>query len=124
MSRAGLVTATALSLLAFGALSAVPPNSFISSAAWAQNIGIRTVSGTVLNAASQAVPNATVFLQNDKTKTIRSFDSTPDGHFHFSQVDMSTDFDLWAEKDGKKSATKTVSSWDARKDFVSELKLK
>jgi hypothetical protein len=124
MSRAGLVATTALSLLAFGAFSAGPPNSFISSVAWAQNIGIRTVSGTVLNAASQAVPGATVFLQNDKTKTIRSFDSTPDGHFHFSQVDMSTDFDLWAEKDGKKSATKTVSSWDARKDFVSDLKLK
>jgi hypothetical protein len=124
MSRAGLVAATALSLLAFGALSGGPRNSFISSAAWAQNIGMRTVSGTVLNAASQAVPNATVFLQNDKTKTIRSFDSTADGHFQFSQVDMSTDFDLWAEKDGKKSATKTVSSWDARKDFVSDLKLK
>ncbi len=124
MSRAGLVATTALSLLAFGALSAGPPNSFIFPAAWAQNIGIRTVSGTVLNAASQAVPGATVFLQNDKTKTIRSFDSTADGHFHFSQVDMSTDFDLWAEKDGKKSATKTVSSWDARKDFVSDLKLK
>jgi hypothetical protein len=124
MSRAGMVTATALSLLAFAAFSAGPPNSLISPPAWAQNIGIRTVSGTVLNAASQAVPNATVFLQNDKTKTIRSFDSTADGHFHFSQVDMSTDFDLWAEKDGKKSATKTVSSWDARKDFISDLKLK
>ncbi len=37
---------------------------------------------------------------------------------------MSTDFDLWAEKDGKKSATKTVSSWETRKDFISDLKLK
>jgi hypothetical protein len=37
---------------------------------------------------------------------------------------MSVDFDLWAEKDGKKSAAKTVSSWDDRKEFVSELKLK
>jgi hypothetical protein len=51
-------------------------------------------------------------------------DSTADGHFHFAQVDMSIDFDLWAEKDGKKSAIKTVSSWDARKDFISDLKLK
>ena len=37
---------------------------------------------------------------------------------------MAEDFDLWAEKDGKKSAVKTVSSWDARKDFISDLKLK
>lgn len=70
------------------------------------------------------VSGATVFLENQKTKAIRSFTSIANGHFHFAQVDMSTDFDLWAEKDGKKSAVKTVSSWDARKDFISDLKLK
>jgi hypothetical protein len=85
---------------------------------------MRTVSGTVLNASSEPVPGATVFLKDEKSKTIRSFDSTAEGHFHFAQVDMSIDFDLWAEKDGKKSAIKTVSSWDARKDFISDLKLK
>ena len=34
---------------------------------------------------------------------------------------MAEDHELWAEKDGKKSAVKTISSWDARKEFeVSE----
>ncbi len=94
-------------------------------AAWGQNIGDRTVSGTILDAtARQPVVGATVFLKNEKTKAIRSYISTADGHFRFSQVDMSVDFDLWAEKDGKKSATKTVSSWDDRKDFISDLKMK
>lgn len=37
---------------------------------------------------------------------------------------MSDDFDLWAEKEGRKSAVKTVSSWDARKEFEAELKIK
>jgi len=124
MSRAGVLAATVLSLLAFGALSAGPGNALISSTAQAQNIGIRTVSGTVLDSNSQPVSGATVFLKNEKTKTIRSFDSIANGHFHFAQVDMSTDFDLWAEKNGAKSAVKTVSSWDARKDFISDLKLK
>jgi hypothetical protein len=113
-----------LGLLALGAVTAGPRSVFLSSIAAAQNIGIRTVSGTVLDANSAPVSGATVFLKNEKTKTIRSFDSTADGHFHFAQVDMSTDFDLWAEKDSKKSATKTVSSWDTRKDFITELKLK
>ena len=124
MSRSGLLAATVLGLLTFGALPAGPRNAFVSSAAWAQNIGVRTVSGTVLNASSEPVSGATVFLKDEKSKTIRSFDSTANGHFHFAQVDMSTDFDLWAEKDGKKSAIKTVSSWDTRKDFISDLKLK
>jgi len=82
------------------------------------------VSGTVLSAGSQPVAGATVFLKNPKTKSIRSYNSTADGHFHFAQVDMTIDFDLWAEKDGKKTETKTVSSWDARKDFISDLKFK
>lgn len=124
MSRAGVLAATGLSLLAFGAFSAGPGSALISSTAQAQNIGMRTVSGTVLDGNSQPISGATVFLRNDKTKTIRSFDSIANGHFHFAQVDMSTDFDLWAEKDSKKSAIKTVSSWDARKDFISDLKLK
>jgi hypothetical protein len=37
---------------------------------------------------------------------------------------MAEDYDLWAEKGGKKSAVKTVSTWDSRKAFISDLKLK
>jgi hypothetical protein len=70
------------------------------------------------------VVGATVPLRNEKSKSIRSYTSDSDGHFHFAQVNMAEDFDLWAEKTGRKSATKTVSSWDTRKDFVSDLKLK
>ena len=87
-------------------------------------MGDRTVSGTILDENSQPVVGATVFLKNEKTKAIRSYMSTAGGHYRFSQVDMSVDFDLWAEKDSKKSATRTVSSWDDRKEFVLDLKLK
>jgi hypothetical protein len=37
---------------------------------------------------------------------------------------MTEDYELWAEKDGRKTATKTVSSWDARKAYETELKMK
>ncbi len=67
---------------------------------------------------------ATVFLKNLKTKSIRSYSSAPDGKFRFAQVNMAEDFELWAEKDGKKSAVKTVSTWDTRKEFECELKVK
>ncbi len=124
MSRASWLAAAAIGLLAFAAISAGPRDALFAPAARAQNIGMRTVSGTVLNANSEPVASATVFLKNEKTKAIRSYTSAANGHFHFAQIDMSVDFDLWAEKDGKKSAVKTVSSWDARKDFISDLKLK
>jgi hypothetical protein len=92
--------------------------------AQAQNLGQRVVMGSVVDANSASVAGATVFLRNSKTKSIRSYTSSKEGRFRFAQVNMAEDFDLWAEKDGKKSAVKTVSSWDARKDFETELKLK
>ena len=119
-----LVVVGGFGLLGVIAVSAGPGNALFSPYALAQNMGMRTVSGTVLSANSQPVNGATVFLRNEKTKTIKSYDSTADGHFHFAQIDMSVDYDLWAEKNGKKSAQKTVSSWDARKDFITDLKLK
>jgi len=92
--------------------------------AMAQNIGQRTVSGSVLDSNSAPLAGATVFLKDLKAKSIRSYTSDSEGRFRFTQVNMSIDHELWAEKDGKKSATKTVSSWDSRKDFDCELKLK
>lgn len=92
--------------------------------AQAQNLGQRTVSGSVVDGDSNPVPAATVFLKNQKTKAIRSYTSSKNGRFYFAQVNMAEDYDLWAEKEGKKSATKTVSSWDTRKDFETELKIK
>ena len=92
--------------------------------AHAQNLGQRNVAGLVVDADSAPVHGATVFLKNQKTKSIRSYTSAPNGSFRFAQVNMTDDYDLWAEKEGKKSATKTVSSWDERKEFSTELKLK
>jgi hypothetical protein len=94
------------------------------SVATAQNLGERTVSGTVLDSASNPVQGATVFLKNEKSKTIRSFTSLDNGHFYFAQVNKAEDFDLWAEKNGKKTEVKTVSSWDDRAKYITDLKLK
>lgn len=92
--------------------------------AQAQNIGQRAVTGHVVDSSSAPVVNATVFLKNLKTKSIRSYTADATGRFRFTQVNMAEDHELWAEKDGKKSAVKTVSSWDPRKEFDCELKLK
>jgi hypothetical protein len=124
MSRASWLAAIVFGLTVSGLVPAGLHGPLFATEAWGQNTGQRTVSGTVLNSSDEPVAGATIFLKNEKTKTIRSYTSAADGHFHFAQIDMADDYDLWAEKDGRKSATKTVSSWDARKDFISDLKLK
>ncbi|MGA3046457.1 MAG: carboxypeptidase-like regulatory domain-containing protein [Terracidiphilus sp.] len=90
----------------------------------AQNLGMRVVEGFVVNGDSAPLAGATVFLKDLKSRNIRSYTSDSDGKYRFTQVNMAEDHELWAEKDGKKSAVKTVSSWDTRKDFVAELKVK
>jgi hypothetical protein len=100
------------------------PVLFAPPVAQAQNIGQRVVSGIVTDANSAVVAGATVFLKDLKDKTIRSYTTDTKGRFRFTQVNMVEDHELWAEKDGKKSPTKTVSSWDTRKEFDTELKIK
>lgn len=124
-NRARIAVWAAVVALAGGIIPGAQHNSLVgTSTAYAQNLGQRTVGGSVVDTSSTPVSGATVFLRNTKTKSIRSYTSSNDGRFRFAQVNMTDDYDLWAEKDGKKSATKTVSTWDARKDYETELKLK
>ena len=119
-SRARMTAWALFAALTLGAIASVAN----VSVALAQNVGQRNVSGLVVDDASAPVQGATVFLKNSKTKAIRSYTSASNGRFRFAQVSMTDDYDLWAEKDGRKSATKTVSSWNASKDYETELKLK
>lgn len=116
--------ALALGLVPLGSRGIQAVSGFGPSLAQAQNMGFRRVSGSVVEGDSALVPGAIVFLKNLKTKSIRSFTSTENGKFEFAQVNMAVDYELWAEKGAKKTATKTISSWDSRKVFVVDLKLK
>jgi hypothetical protein len=129
LKKAALFAGVAFAILASGIVSTGSrggPNGLglTPSMAQAQNLGQRAVTGTVVDSSSDPVAGATVFLKDLKTKTIRSYTSSDKGKFRFAQVNMVEDHELWAEKDGKKSAVKTVSSWDTRKEFDCELKLK
>jgi len=125
LSWAKLATGVAFAVLAAGVIPMESPDGLMGPAeARAQNLGQRVVTGSVLDAGSAPVNGATVFLKDLKSKSIRSYTSAADGRFRFTQVNMAEDHELWAEKEGKKSATKTVSSWDTRKEFETELRLK
>jgi hypothetical protein len=129
ISRTILLSGLAFAAVAAGVvpmgLSGGPSGlGFCLVEAQAQNLGQRVVTGTVLDANDAPVADATVFLKNLKTKAIRSYSADEKGKFRFTQVNMAEDHELWAEKSGKKSELKSVSSWDTRKLFVCELKLK
>ena len=124
-TRTCLVAGAAFAVLATGLVPLGSRGGYMGTpTAEAQNLGERVVSGYVADAHSDPVVGATVFLRDLKSKAIRSYTSIEGGCFRFAGVNMAEDHELWAEKNGKKSAVKTVSSWDTRKDFEVELKLK
>jgi hypothetical protein len=123
-NRAIWLAAVAFAVTAGGVFTASRGGPMGAPMAAAQNLGQRVVAGKVMDASDAVAAGAVVFLKDLKTKSIRSYTTEADGKFRFTGVNMAEDHELWAEKGGKKSATKSVSSWDARTDFECELKLK
>jgi len=84
---------------------------------------VRTVHGGVLDKSDNIVNGGVVYLQNKKTQVIRTYISDEDGQYTFSGLDPNVDYDIHAELNGLTSITKTISSFDARKEIVLTLKL-
>jgi len=84
---------------------------------------LRTVRGVVADKADTPVSGGVVFLKNLRTNSVRSSYTDDSGGFRFSGLDPNADYELHAEKDGAKSATRSISSFDSRKDMVLNLKI-
>jgi hypothetical protein len=84
---------------------------------------LRTVRGTVIDKDETPVGTAVVYLKNAHTQDITTHLSDTDGTFRFSGLDLNVDYEIHAEKEGMTSATRSVSNFDTRKEFVLTLKL-
>ena len=84
---------------------------------------LRTVKGVVVDKGETPVPSGVVFLKNMRTNQVRSYIADNEGSFRFSGLDPNADYEVHAEKDGSKSPTRQVSSFDNRKEIVLTLKL-
>ena len=85
---------------------------------------LRTVRGVVADKSSEdPVPSAVVFLRNTHTNAVRSYIANEEGEYRFSGLDPNVDYEIHAEKDGAKSATRTISSFDSKKEIVLNLKI-
>ena len=84
---------------------------------------LRTVRGTVVDSTEAPSDTAIVYLKNSRTQDITTHLSDTDGTFRFSGLDLNIDYEIHAEKDGWTSATRSISNFDTRKEFVLTLKL-
>ena len=84
---------------------------------------LKTVRGAVLDKSDSPVAAAVVFLKNSRSNQVKSYIADNQGNYRFSGLDPNADYELHAEKDNEKSTTRTVSSFDSRKDIVLNLKI-
>jgi hypothetical protein len=85
---------------------------------------LRTLTGHVFDGQDQPLPKAIVYLKNTKTLAIKTYITDTDGTYRFPALSLAVDYEVYAEHQGARSDTKTVSSFDNRKQVEITLRIK
>ena len=83
----------------------------------------RVVFGRVLDAEENAVPRAAVRLRNLRTDETRAVYADEEGHYRFTNLKTTVDYEVQAEHNGLVSRARRVSTFDNRREVVYTLKL-
>ena len=87
------------------------------------DLQLRTIRGTVVDKDENPAPTSVVYLLNVKTQAVKTYIADDAASYRFSGLDPNVDYEVHAEKDNMTSATRTVSSFDSRRDIEVVLKL-
>lgn len=74
----------------------------------------RSLTGAVLDNNDRPVPHAVVYLKNTKTQAIKTFIAEQDGTYRFQSLSPNIDYEVYAQLNGRKSDSKTLSSFDSK----------
>jgi hypothetical protein len=83
----------------------------------------RSVTGQVFSKSDAPISEAVVYLKNTKTLTVKSFITEKDGGYRFHGLSPNIDYEIYADYQGQKSPTKTISSFDTRSSITLNLRL-
>jgi len=84
---------------------------------------LRSVRGVVTDKADKPVQNSVVFLKNLRTNLVLSHFTDQEGSYRFTGLDPNVDYEIHAEAGEEKSASRTVTSLDSRKEITLNLRL-
>ncbi|HEX6822924.1 MAG TPA: carboxypeptidase-like regulatory domain-containing protein [Candidatus Sulfotelmatobacter sp.] len=106
---------TALLLLLSLAVSAAPDKKD-------KQVG-RLLFGKVLDPQDNPVPDAVVYVTNTRTRAVKTYIVGKDGSYRFPALSSAIDYEVYAQFNGKKSDTKSVSQFDDRSQVYLVLKV-
>ena len=84
---------------------------------------LRTVHGVVEDKDENPLPASVVYLLNVKTQAVRTSFADEKGLYRFSGLDPNVDYEIHAEHEDMTSSTRTISSFDSRRDIEITLKV-
>ena len=83
----------------------------------------RVLSGRVTDRQEAPLANAVVYLTNSRTRAVKTYIVGQDGAYRFPSLSPNIDYEVYAQYNGKKSDSKTVSQFDNRPQVNINLKV-
>jgi hypothetical protein len=83
----------------------------------------RLLTGQVMGHGDAPLPGAMVYLKNTKSLTVKTYITSDTGNYRFPALTPNADYEIYAEYKGKRSDTKTLSSFDSRQHATINLKI-
>ncbi|HEY6248343.1 MAG TPA: carboxypeptidase-like regulatory domain-containing protein [Candidatus Angelobacter sp.] len=114
-----LVAALVVSVAPISAFSAAEPAAFKDP-----QDRTRTLTGRVFDRQDQPLEKAVVYLKNTKSLVVKTYITDPDGSYRFPALSPNVDYEVYAEHNGARSDTKTLSAFDSRKVVNITLRVK
>jgi hypothetical protein len=84
---------------------------------------LKVLHGSVIDKSENPVPSSVIYLKNVKSQAVKTYIADESGNYRFSGLDPNVDYEIHAEHDDLTSSTRTVSSFDSRRDIEVTLKL-
>jgi hypothetical protein len=83
----------------------------------------RLLSGKVLDHQDNPLPDAIVYLTNSRTRAVKTYIVGRDGTYRFPALSTAVDYEVYAQFNGHKSDTKSVSQFDDRSQIYIDLRI-
>jgi len=83
----------------------------------------KVLTGRVLDQEDNPVAGAVVYLTNTRTRAVKTYIAGKEGDYRFPGIASNTDYEIYAQSQGRKSDLKSVSQFDSRNQINVNLKI-